>query len=87
MPWKTHYEPKGPKVKGRGKSADTGTLTATYTEDGGLFSLDVVEPNFEPDDESSRQDFAAKAKAQLALIKGTEDAMDALLNGTTPPAA
>jgi hypothetical protein len=85
MPWRVHYEPAAPKVKGRGRSADAGTLTATYTE--GDFVLVVTEKNFEPDDESSRNDFVARAKAELKTIKDAEQKMDELLNAGTPPAA
>jgi hypothetical protein len=83
MPWKTHFEPNPRKQKG--KQAGTGTLTATYTD--GLFSLVVVESNFEPDDESSRNDFVARAKGELAVIKGAEQKMDELLNAGEVPAA
>jgi hypothetical protein len=87
MPWKVHYEPAPPKVKGRGRSADAGTLTATYTEDDGAFTFVVTEKNFEPDDESSRNDFVARAKGELKVIKDAEQKMDELLNAGTPPAA
>jgi hypothetical protein len=83
MPWKTHYEPR-PKGKGKQQSG-TGTLTATYTD--GDFTLIVTESNFEPDDESSRNDFVARAKGELAVIKGAEQKMDELLNAGGAPAA
>jgi hypothetical protein len=81
--WKTRYEPN-PPGKGKAKTSDTGTLTATFTE--GDFTLTVVDKNFEPDDESSIRDFVAKAKGDLGRIKGTEEKMDGLLNAA-PPAA
>jgi hypothetical protein len=85
MPWKVHYEPAAPRVKGKGRSADAGTLTATYTE--ADFVLVVTEKNFEPDDESSRNDFVARAQAELKTIKDAEEEMNNLLNAGGVPAA
>jgi hypothetical protein len=85
MPWKTHFEPNPRKQKG--KQAGTGTLTATYTEADGDFTLVVTESNFEPDDESSRNDFVARAKGELKVIKDAEEKMDELLNAGASPAA
>jgi hypothetical protein len=83
MPWKTHFEPNPRKQKG--KQAGTGTLTATYTDDD--FTLVVTEQSFEPDDESSRNDFVARAKGELKTIKDAEEKMDSLLNAGASPAA